>query len=82
MQLSGDTDTTNFDHFEEAEPFYPPEGAARSKKKSRKDANFIGYTFKRDEGEQHATVIQALEELENIRTAKPPALHSRLRTPL
>lgn len=78
-QLSNETDTRHFDRFEELEPFHPPEGPSR-KKKPRKDANFIGFTFKREDGEQHTTVIQALEELESLRTQRP-ALHSRLRLP-
>ena len=48
-QLSGETDVSNFDKFEEEEPFYPPEEKKSSKYKPRKiDMNFIGYTYKKD----------------------------------
>jgi serine/threonine kinase 38 len=65
-QLSSDIDTTNFDDFEETEPFYPPNTA---KKKQRKDPNFIGYTFKRDVETQRGGLVTALEELESIRSS-------------
>ena len=41
-----DDDTTNFDKFDEEEPFYPVE--ERRGKKQRKDINFVGYTYKAD----------------------------------
>jgi serine/threonine kinase 38 len=65
-QLSSAADTSNFDDFEESEPFYPP---TSSRKKQRKDPNFIGYTFKREVETQRNGLVTALEELENIRSS-------------
>jgi serine/threonine kinase 38 len=65
-QLSGAVDTSNFDRFEETDQFYPPE-ASRRGKKARKDVNFIGYTFKREDENQRSTLVEALQELENLR---------------
>ena len=69
-QLASPIDTSNFDDFEETEPFYPPN---TGKKKHRKDPNFIGYTFKRDIETQRNGLATALEELESIRasTSRP-----------
>ena len=61
--LSAETDTSNFDNFEETEPFYPP----LVKKKQRKDPHFIGYTFKRDVEMQRNGLVTALEELEEVK---------------
>jgi len=46
--LSGETDVSNFDKFDENEPFYPQEEPKRNRK-PRKDANFVGYTFKKED---------------------------------
>ena len=43
-ELKTKTDCTRFEHFDEEEPFYPPED--KFKRKARKDINFIGYTYK------------------------------------
>ena len=69
-QLSNEIDTSNFDEFEETEPFYPPNTGRR---KIRKDPNFIGYTFKREVETQRNGLASALEELESIRasTSRP-----------
>lgn len=56
----GEVDVTNFDKFEETEPFYPTE--ALRKKKGRKDVHFIGYTYKREE--ERPPLADALQELE------------------
>ena len=45
-QLKCDYDVQYFDHFEPQEPFYPPK-----KIKKRKDAEYIGYTYKGGEGD-------------------------------
>ena len=58
--LQGETDVTNFDKFDEVEPFYPADG--NRKKKSRKDVHFIGYTYKREE--ERPTLADALQELD------------------
>lgn len=63
-QLSSDVDTSNFDQFEETEPFYPPQ----SKKRSRKDPHFVGYTFKREDELQRNGIVAAMEELEEVKT--------------
>lgn len=65
-QLNSEIDTSNFDDFEETEPFYPPQTGRR---KQRKDPNFIGYTFKRDVEMQRTGLVTALEELESIRNS-------------
>ena len=64
--LSSEVDTSNFDEFEESEPFYPP---SSGRKKMRKDPNFIGYTFKRDIETQRNGLTTALEELESIKNS-------------
>ena len=64
--LNSEIDTSNFDEFEESEPFYPP---SSGRKKSRKDPNFIGYTFKRDVETQRNGLTTALEELESIKNS-------------
>jgi serine/threonine kinase 38 len=60
-QLSSDQDVSNFDKFEENEPFYP---IAPKKKKIRKDPNFVGFTFKREEG-QRSVLTAALQRMES-----------------
>lgn len=65
-QLTGDTDTSNFDRFEESEPFYPIE--TTKKRRQRRDPNFIGYTYKREDENERTMIVQALEELEAVRT--------------
>lgn len=64
-ELRSDIDTSNFDKIEETEPFYPPETS--KKKKLRKDANFVGYTYKRDVENQRNGLITALVELDAIK---------------
>jgi serine/threonine kinase 38 len=58
-QIEHEADSTHFDTFEETEPFYP----VILKKKSRKDGNFIGFTFKRDSN-QRKSLVSAFESLE------------------
>ena len=62
--LASEVDTSNFDQFEETEPFYPPQ----VKKKQRKDPHFIGYTFKRDDELQRNGLVAAMEELEEVKS--------------
>ena len=49
-EFKTNTDCARFDKFEEEEPFHPQE--VQRPKKSRKDINFIGYTYKKDLEEQ------------------------------
>ena len=63
-QLASDIDTSNFDQFEETEPFYPPV----QKKRQRKDPHFVGYTFKRDDELQRNALVEALQELEEVKS--------------
>lgn len=63
--LSSEIDTSNFDQFEETEPFYP----AQIKKRHRKDPQFIGYTFKRDDELQRNALVAAMEELEEVKSS-------------
>ena len=64
--LSGEEDISNFDSFEETEPFYP---LAPKKKKLRKDPSFSGWTYKREEG-QRSSLTAALQKIENIGEGK------------
>jgi len=61
-EVKSEIDTSNFDKFEESEPFYPSEKSATTK---RKDMDFVGYTFKKDT--QRNNLVTALEELETLR---------------
>ena len=63
-ELKNDYDTHYFDTFQEQEPFYPPLGA--SKGKQRKDVNYAGYTFNRDNEDIKDSFVQALEVLEAV----------------
>lgn len=69
-KLSSEYDTTNFDKFEEIEPFYPQE---QPKKRKRKDPNFPAYTFKKED-EPNLCLINAIKELEAIRESVPKNL--------
>ena len=62
--LKNDYDTHYFDTFQEQEPFYPP--ASSSKGKQRKDVNYAGYTFNRDNENIKDSFVQALEVLEAV----------------
>ena len=63
-ELKNDYDTHYFDTFQEQEPFYPP--ASSSKGKQRKDINYAGYTFNRDNENIKDSFVQALEVLEAV----------------
>lgn len=60
---------SNFDSFEETEPFYPPDSS--KKRKIKKDNHFIGYTYKKEEENQQTSLATALQELEAIRSSLP-----------
>lgn len=55
-KLSSDFDTTYFEIYEETEDFYPP-----LFNKKKKDPEFIGYTFSRNEIENKDNLITAIE---------------------
>ena len=59
-ELCSEFDSRNFDKFEEISSFYPIE---HKKKSYRKDGNFIGFTFKREDG-QRKKLVSAFEDLE------------------
>ena len=63
-ELKNDYDTHYFDTFQEQEPFYPPLGATKGKQ--RKDVNYAGYTFNRDNEDIKDSFVQALEVLEAV----------------
>ena len=63
-ELKNDYDTHYFDTFQEQEPFYPP--ITSSKVKQRKDVNYAGYTFNRDNENIKDSFVQALEVLEAV----------------
>jgi serine/threonine kinase 38 len=64
--LRSETDTSNFDKFEETEPFYHSDHSSK-KKRNRKDINFIGFTFKKETESQRASLLTALQELESVK---------------
>ena len=63
-ELKNDYDTHYFDTFQEQEPFYPP--INNNKGKQRKDVNYAGYTFNRDNEDIKDSFVQALEVLEAV----------------
>ena len=63
-KLSSDIDTSNFDKYEEIEPFYPQV----KRKKAKKDSDFSGYTFKRPEANIKNHLVRALQDLENFKS--------------
>lgn len=81
-ELKSDEDCVNFDHFDEEEPFIPPED--RKSRKMRKDIQFVGYTFKKDVEEQKANFVKALNESlqPDINTSDQfdasPGMHSKM----
>eukprot|EP01017_Pseudomicrothorax_dubius_P032796 TRINITY_DN4330_c0_g3_i4.p1 TRINITY_DN4330_c0_g3~~TRINITY_DN4330_c0_g3_i4.p1 ORF type:complete len:334 (-),score=98.66 TRINITY_DN4330_c0_g3_i4:378-1379(-) len=68
--IKSEIDTSNFDKYEEEEPWICDPSLNKAKR-ARKDVQFIGYTFKRDFENERTSLIQALEELEQIRTSRP-----------
>ena len=63
-ELKNDYDTHYFDTFQEQEPFYPPINTMKAKQ--RKDVNYAGYTFNRDNEDIKDSFVQALEVLEAV----------------
>lgn len=63
-KLSSEIDTSNFDKYEETEPFYPQV----KRKKAKKDSDFSGYTFKKPEDNIKSHLVRALQELENFKS--------------
>ena len=64
--IKNDYDTKYFDTFPEEEPFYPP---FNGNNKQRKDVNYAGYTFNRDNENIKDSFLQALEVLEAVKKA-------------
>jgi len=64
-ELKSEIDTSHFDQFEEEEPWYVEDSSKA--RKVRKNANFIGYTFKRDAERKY--LVSALEQLEATKTS-------------
>ena len=62
-EIKNDYDTKYFDTFPEEEPFYPP---ISGNNKQRKDVNYAGYTFNRDNENIKDSFVQALEVLEAV----------------
>ena len=62
--IKNDYDTKYFDTFPEEEPFYPP---ISGNNKQRKDVNYAGYTFNRDNENIKDSFLQALEVLESVK---------------
>ena len=64
--IKNDDDTKYFDTYPEEEPFYPP---INGNYKQRKDVNYVGYTFNRDNENIKDSFLQALEVLEAVKIA-------------
>ena len=64
--IKNDYDTKYFDTFPEEEPFYPP---TSGNNRQRKDVNYAGYTFNRDNENTKDSFLQALEVLEAVKKA-------------
>ena len=64
--IKNDYDTKYFDTFPEEEPFYPP---ISGNNRQRKDVNYAGYTFNRDNENAKDSFLQALEVLEAVKKA-------------
>ena len=76
--MKGPGDTSNFDDFEETEPWVPYFNAEKSKNKAKQDTRFVGFTFKRvdDEG-KFKNIASLFDEIEQARDKKK-ALKSNL----
>ena len=66
--IKSETDTSNFDKFEEDKnnPFYPDE-SKKKKKKNPIDINFIGYTFHKECQEEKDIIMKAFEDPQFLR---------------
>jgi len=71
-QVKDDFDCCLFDPFKEDEPFFPAEETTRS----RKDINFVGYTFKKEVEEMKSSLVQGLKD-----TFSAGELTPQIRTP-
>lgn len=64
-EIKSEIDVSNFDKYDEEEPWIIQEPNLKKNKKNRKqDANFISFTFKRDIDQERDLLVQALENLE------------------
>ena len=63
-ELKNDYDVAYFETFDAKEPFYPPV----TKRKKRKDIEYIGYTYKGDEEEENKDYVT--EILDSIKAGK------------
>ena len=61
-EISSEIDVSNFDKFDEEEPWI-----VNAPKNRKQDINFIGYTFKRDIENERSSVVSALEKLEHTK---------------
>ena len=68
-QLKNDTDTKYFENFPEEMPWV--DKTSYNKGRSRKDVNFIGYTYKKETANERQALVMALEELEKVKISKP-----------
>ena len=60
--MKSEVDTANFDKFEEDEPWNYV-----STKKKRKDGNFVGFTYNRNDENVKSSLLAALLDLETVR---------------
>ena len=85
--MKNETDTSNFDKFDEEEPWIPDYSKMKKTRKVWKkvlkifiifffkDVNFIGYTFNRNIENQRSSLVAALIDLEASK-------HSSIKRPL
>ena len=65
-ELKNDYDTRYFEKFEEIEPFYP-----KTKKLKRKDIEYLGFTYKGEEGEKLDKVYKDMEQIiDNLKSGE------------
>ena len=65
-EIKNDYDTKYFDTFLEEVPFYPP---TSGNNRQRRDVNYAGYTFNRDNENAKDSFLQTLEVLEAVKKA-------------
>lgn len=63
--MKTEIDTSNFDKFEEDEPWINP-----NPKRKRKDGNFVGFTYNRSDENTKSSLLAALIDLDTMRNAK------------
>lgn len=70
--MKGPTDTSNFDDFEETEPWVPHFNKSKGgKNKAKQDMRFVGFTFKKmDDDSKMKNIVSLFDEIEQARDKK------------